>query len=399
MKFHLLSGLLSAVFAIVPPLSTSGNQIVDSANTPVHLHCAAWSGAHMQDFLTFGLEFQTVDYLVSLVKKAKFNCIRLEFSAQMVRDNPIVKASLLKPNPSLVGQTAISIYQHIVDVLTANQIMVILDYHMMDAGWCCDPNDDNGLWYNHNWTEDQVHQQLATMVQLNAKNPWVIGVDLRNEIRPALYYINIFGKKVLDIFQTQYPTWGTGLKTDWKAAAERMGNMVLGYNPNALIFVQGMFVLDSTMVTSILSGTADLQHLRCPQNLQGVFLQPVSLNVPNKVVYSVHSYDWFYNFKNWNATTYEQWKDAVNADWGYLLQYYPVWLGEFGTNVYSQDGNVWWGFLLRYIKETKVHWSVWELAGIEHRETGETNTYGVFNPAYTDFASQPYVQTLQTLMF
>ncbi|KAJ3308975.1 Peptidyl-prolyl cis-trans isomerase cyp8 [Boothiomyces sp. JEL0838] len=392
-------GLISSVLAIVPPLSTAGNQIVDSTNTPVHLHCSAWSGAHMQDFLTFGLEFQSIDYLVSLIKKANFNCIRLEFSAQMVRDNPVVNAALLKPNPSLIGKTAIDIYQHIVSVLTANEIMVILDYHMMDAEWCCVPDDDNGLWYNERWTEDAVMQQLGTMVQLNANNPWVIGVDLRNEIRPALYYFDLFGKKVLNPFKTQYPTWGTGLKTDWKAASERLGNMVLSHNPNALIFIQGLFVLDTTMITSILGGTADLQHLHCPQNLQGVFLQPVSLNVPNKVVYSVHSYEWHYNFKNWTATSYEEWKEAVNTDWGYLLKDHPIWLGEFGTNVYSQDGNVWWQFLLRFIKETKVHWSVWELAGIEQRATGETNTYGVFNPSYTDFASQSYVQTLQTLMF
>ncbi|KAJ3324775.1 hypothetical protein HDV06_006083 [Boothiomyces sp. JEL0866] len=398
MKFQVLAGLVSSVLSIVPPLSTAGNQIVDSTNTPVHLHCSAWSGAHMQDFLTFGLEFQSVEYLVSLIKKANFNCIRLEFSAQMIRDNPVVNAALLKPNPSLIGKTAIDIYQHIVSVLSANEIMVILDYHMMDAEWCCVPDDDNGLWYNERWTEESVMQQLGTLVQLNAKNPWVIGVDLRNEIRPALYYFDLFGKKVLNPFKTQYPTWGTGLKTDWKAASERFGNMVLSYDPNALIFIQGLFVLDTTMITSILSGTADLQHLRCPQNLQGVFLQPVSLNVPNKVVYSVHSYEWFYNFKDWSNTTYEQWRDAVNTDWGYLLKDHPVWLGEFGTNVYNQDGNVWWGFLLRYIKETKVHWSVWELAGIEQRATGETNSYGVFNPSYSDFASQSYVQTLQALI-
>ena len=122
---------LSQTKEIQLPLKTSGTIIVDSKNLPIHLHCVSWSGAHMQDYLTFGLEYQPVTYLVSMIKKARFNCVRLEFSAEMVLKNPIVNPDLLKPNPNLIGKTAIQIYQYIVDQLTSQKIMVILDYHVI----------------------------------------------------------------------------------------------------------------------------------------------------------------------------------------------------------------------------------------------------------------------------
>jgi endoglucanase len=31
--------------------------------------------------------------------------------------------------------------------------MVILNNHMSDAGWCCGNDDNNGMWYNDNYSE------------------------------------------------------------------------------------------------------------------------------------------------------------------------------------------------------------------------------------------------------
>jgi hypothetical protein len=128
-----------------PPLVTSGNQILDKYLKPVHLHCISWSGFHMGDHVVNGLEFSPLGKLVEFIRLARFNCVRLQFSAEMVFKNPIVdKKFLEKYNPELVGLRAIDLYHKVVQEITAKKIMVILDLHMLDSGWCCDQNDDNG---------------------------------------------------------------------------------------------------------------------------------------------------------------------------------------------------------------------------------------------------------------
>lgn len=271
---------------------------------------------------------------------------------------------------------------------------------MMDAKWCCDPFDDNGLWFNSRWSEAQVQAQLETMVRLNANNPWVIGVDIRNEIRPNIHLTTVFGHTVLDPVHTHYPTWNTGLESDWKAAAERFGNLVLANGPNMLVIVQGIFVFQWRDLVDLLGGQTDFSHLHFPQSLRGVANAPIKLNIPDRVVYSAHDYSWHYDVRDWSQVSYDTFKGWVNRDWGYVMAHYPVFMGEFGTS-HDETGmnSVWFHYISRYIKETKVHWSWWEFAGIEFRDTGEENTFGVMNPTFTDFAYYPMIQILQELMF
>jgi len=285
----------------------------------------------MQDYLTFGLEFKPLKHLISLLKNADFNCIRLEFSAEMVQKNPVVRQELLRPNPQLIGKTAIEIYQIIVKELTDNGLMVILDYHMLDAGWCCDPFDENGLWYNSRWPEDQVIEMLSRMVEINKNNSMVIGVDIRNEIRPIIKFTYFLGHKFFDPINSHHPTWGTGLKSDWAGAAERFGNKVLEINPNLLVFIQGMFILEPRDIKIITKGAIP----KFPQTLKDVARKPLQLIVPNKLVYSAHDYVWHYNVDDWEKFTYEDYKKEAEKNWGFITKDYPLFLGEFGAHLFN----------------------------------------------------------------
>lgn len=100
-------------------------------------------------------------------------------------------------------------------------------------------------------------------------NPLVIGNDLRNEIRT-------------DSNQSLEPTWGTGdASTDWKLAATNAGNEVLRRVPDHLIFIEG------------LNYANDMQMIRD---------SPITLEVPNKLVYSFHLYSWQ------NVTSYDNYE-------------------------------------------------------------------------------------------
>ena len=271
---------------------------------------------------------------------------------------------------------------------------------MLDAKWCCNPFDDNGLWFNSRWSEQSVMTQLEIIVKLNANNPWVIGVDLRNEIRPNIHFEKIFGENILDPIHTHYPTWNTGLESDWKAAAERLGNLVLENAPDKLIIVQGIFVFQWSDVVALLDRETDFSHLHFPQSLRGVGRSPIQLNIPNRIVYSAHDYSWHYNVNDWSKISYDTFKSWVDGDWGFVMNNYPVFMGEFGTS-HDETGmtSIWFQYISRYIRETQVHWSWWEFAGVEFRESGEENSFGVMNRYYTDFAFYPMIQKLQELMF
>ncbi|KAJ3320611.1 hypothetical protein HDV06_005129 [Boothiomyces sp. JEL0866] len=362
----------------------------------------------MEDYLAFGLEFQPVQRIINLIKLGGFNCVRFEFSAEMVLKNPIVNSELLKPNPEYIGKSAIEIYQDIVKLLTNQQVMVILDYHMLDAGWCCDPLDENGLWYNKRWTESSVLEQLKVMVELNKNNPYVIGVDVRNEIRPVIKFYTVLGKRILDPINTHHPTWGTGLKSDWAKASERFGNELLQINSNLLIIIQGMFVLDSDHIKLILEGTKPTD-LKFPQQLKDVKKRPIELIYPNKLVYSSHDYSWHYMYDHdkWESVTYEEWREEAESNWGFITKDYPLFLGEFGTSHFKHAlSRPYWTYLLRYMKETKVHWAYWyfvydyrAIEGIQRRSTGEENIFGLLNTDYTDYICPELLHQLQVLMF
>jgi aryl-phospho-beta-D-glucosidase BglC (GH1 family) len=392
----ILSTLLGFAAAISPPLRTSGNQIVDSNGAIVHLHCVNWSGAHTEEYLTYGLEFQPVDKMMDLLVSGGFSCVRYAFSTEMVAKNPIIKSELLQPNPQLIGKTAIEVYQFMVQEFTKRGLMVILDNHMLDAGWCCTPFDNNGAWFNSNWTEEQFIQNLVKMVDLFKDNKYVIGVDLRNEIRPVVNTVKVFGKDVPDIRSVFYPNWGLGGEWDWLEASERAGNAVLTSNPNLLIIVQGRFVIQLEDIKILLNS----QTPKFPQQLRGALFKQPLLRVRNRLVYSSHDYEFHYDV-DFNQISYEQFRAIADANYGFVAQKYPLFLGEIGVPDNAAGvGSVYWRYITRYIQENKFHWAYWNFEGVEQdRRNNQIALYSLLNANFTAYEYPPLLDSLKPLMF
>ena len=96
-------------------------------------------------------------------------------------------------------------------------------------------------------------------------------MDLRNEVRKS----NI-GK----------PTWGDGSKFDWKKAAEIAGSRIHRIAPHWLIIIGGLnYQTDFTKVKN----------------------HPIKLEIPNKLVYSGH----LYNF-TWGPQALWKWTSEQN---------------------------------------------------------------------------------------
>ena len=75
-------------------------------------------------------------------------------------------------------------------------MIVLLNNHISTAMWCCSPHDGEGLWYTNEYPEEMWIQGLELVTQRYLGNPWVAGMDLRNEIRPE---------------HDLGATWGTGI--------------------------------------------------------------------------------------------------------------------------------------------------------------------------------------------
>jgi len=158
-----------------------------------------------------------------------------------------------------------------------------------------------------------VHQRVPELAWVNdwktlatryAGNSTVIGFDLRNEPHTptGVAYANA-------------ATWGTGdPNTDVRLAYQNAGNAILGVDPNALIFCEGI----SNYPNAAATGGFDTTWWG--GNLEGAAQFPVVLSSAGHVVYSAHDYGPDLFQQTWfNSSTTAASLDAVwNKYWGYL---------------------------------------------------------------------------------
>eukprot|EP00929_Paragymnodinium_shiwhaense_P036845 TRINITY_DN19706_c0_g1_i1.p1 TRINITY_DN19706_c0_g1~~TRINITY_DN19706_c0_g1_i1.p1 ORF type:complete len:735 (-),score=108.29 TRINITY_DN19706_c0_g1_i1:393-2471(-) len=237
------------------PLQTLGRYIVDRQHVRVKWSCVNWAGAYSTTYVAGGLQKQPLRTLASRVSELGFNCVRLSYSTEAYVKNPLVDEEYISANEDMLGLRFQDIFDRVVEALTDEGIMVIINNHISTAGWCCNPTQDDGYWYTPDYNETLWIESLTGLARRYRPNPLVVAYDLRNEPHD-----NPQG----DV------TWGDGsLKTDWAAAAQRAGNQVLAVNPDALIVVSALcFCID----------------------LRGEMHHQVELMYPNRIVYEVHNY-------------------------------------------------------------------------------------------------------------
>jgi endoglucanase len=354
---------------------TSGNQILDSNNTPVRVAGLNWYGFETTDFIAHGLWAQDYKSILETVKAQGYNTIRIPFSNQMVESNPVpTNLSFYNTQPintDLQGQTSLVILDKIVSYCGQIGVRVILDNHRSEAG---NSAEDNGLWYTSaypesNWISDWV--QLASRYNGNTT---VIGFDLRNEPHNSA-------------------SWGdNNAATDWRAAAERAGNAVLGVNPNLLIFVEGIQNYNNN-------------YYWWGGNLEGAGQYPVQLSMANRVVYSAHDYGPDLSGQSWfnGSTTTASLNSVWTSYWAYLSidNIAPVWLGEFGTTNNSADiagtspgsQGQWFQSMIQFLAaHPAIDWTYWALNGEDE--------FGLLDTKYDSIpASAQKQQALASIQF
>lgn len=237
------------------PLRTFSRYIVDSENMRVKWACVNWGGAYLPTHVVGGLEVQPLDNLTRRISELGFNCVRLAYSTQGYVTNPLIDRANLAANPDMQGLRFRDAFDRVVESLTNEGLMVIINNHVSKSGWCCNVAQDEGLWYVPGYNESCWINSLVGLAQKYKANPLVVAFDLRNEPHDT---------------PVGPLTWGDGnRKSDWAMAAERAGNEVLQASPDVLI------------VVSAICFCMDLRPMKRHQ---------INLMYPNRVVYEVHNY-------------------------------------------------------------------------------------------------------------
>jgi endoglucanase len=404
---------------------TSGTQIVNPSGAPFVVSGVNWYGAETTAYAPGGLWAQDYTFILNEIKQNGFNAIRVPFSNQMWESDPVPSNHFVGLCPSCKGKHARDILAKIINYAGSIGLHIILDNHRSEAG---NSNEANGLWYivsnssnypESSWTNDWVHvidwvhgiaqtQGATDTVTVNylASDgfPTVLGFDLRNEPHTVCSRsgCNYLGGS----------TWGTGdgidptvnpnpnpftptcisssTCHDWRLAAERAGDSILGEAANhgwdtPLIFVEGISQYPTATGTQA-NGPYDFYwqggQLQGVNGNAGNAGAPIVLNaggtasnlgaaVNDAIVYSAHDYGPSLFVQPWFTTDtcyvrgcsphsladiwVAHWifinLGQVNPAWPGHSSYpwsntgataytsAPVWLGEFGTGNTSSDIN------------------------------------------------------------
>lgn len=319
-------------------LHTSGSDILNASNQAVRLSGLNWFGFETSKYAPHGLSVRNWKSILAQIKSQGYNVIRLPFSSAMLKSGAKPSGIDYTINPDLEGLTSLQVMDKIVREARAQGLKIILDNHRSTPGEGPEPG---GLWYTDGYPES-VWMTNWKMLAIRYKyNEAVIGVDLRNEPYGAC--------------------WGCGdAAKDWRLAAEKAGNAILSVNPNLLIIVEGVAEYEG-------------QHTWWGGNLMGAKDHPVRLNVPDRLVYSVHEYPesiypqpWFRDSK------YPENLPAVwDQYWGYLVKenIAPVLIGEFGTRYEAARDQQWLQTFQTYLGQKELNWIFWSL-NPDSRDTG-----------------------------
>lgn len=412
------------------PLRTLGTWLVDNHDHRVRLRCVNWYGAHLETLVVGGLDKQPLAKLAFTIRALGFNCVRLPYSLELQLRPTRPKQDFLIANPELLNASGLEILDKTVAALAAARILVVLNNHQGSAMWCCSESDGEGLWYTPEYPEQAWLDSLRSLTARYRDEPFVIGYDLRNELRSALLPIPTGTSERFT------PDWGSGDNdTDWAAAALRGALAVSEKDPKALLFVEGLnFATD-------LSGVRSGGRLHKHPELHG------------RVVYEAHDYCWYHpellvawcfhwisigwalcllwdvlrnrNLKghprgdvryfriavvialsiSWSVSTwlasYWHFAAVISSRWGFLIEEgeAPLWLGEFGTNGpwvtvdrWMEVGEVtWWRHIVRYIREHEVDYAYWAING---DKAGEDETFGLLTHDYATLRHPWIVEAL-----
>jgi len=323
---------VNAAQTIALPLSTRGAKIVDAHGSAVLLRGVNWFGMETDLHAPHGLWKRDYKDMLAQIKSLGYNLIRLPFSVEAMQQINISGVDfLLGSNKELQDKMPILVMDAIVQEAERQGLLILLDCHGLKD------NHIGELWYGDGFREADWINTWMKLASRYKSHPNVIGADLKNEPHGVA-------------------SWGTNNPlTDWRLAAERVGNAILSVNRNWLIVVEG--------VEMNVPGQKLPIHWQ-GGNLEGVRRYPVRLSQMHKLVYSPHEYGPGVHHQPWFSSS--TFPENLPNIWEKAFYYIsrekiaPIFIGEFGgRRVDNSPEGIWQNQFVKFIASKKLSFAYW----------------------------------------
>ncbi|KAJ3123051.1 hypothetical protein HK100_011741 [Physocladia obscura] len=376
------------------PLSAASTVIVNAQQQPVLLHGLNWP-AHLDYMIPEGLQFQSLNVIVSNITALGLNSVRLTYATQMVdeffgdsvdtlpsRTNRTldgfvptnILAQIMLANPWISSTTTtMDIFDRAVNSLAQAGLMVILDNHVSRAMVCCEDNDGNGFFGDTYFNITRWIRGLEFIAGRYSNVSQVVAISLRNELR------------------TQITDWQGAWYTNMANAAVVVHNA----NPNALVIVSGI---------NYASTLAFLQD--DPFNVTTTY--PA---LKKKIVYEVHWFSTAYsNSTDWtnDPTACTTVTALENENAGFVLQSSysykaPLLLTEFTVNTDlftsapSWDHNF-FECVMAWTQPNSIGWLQWVISASYYTNVTKDAGLGLLTTDFSGPSNQEYVNALKNYL-
>ncbi|KAK5630330.1 hypothetical protein RRF57_006045 [Xylaria bambusicola] len=382
------------------PLVTSGRWITDATGAKVTYVGINWPGS-LETMIPEGLQYQSIEALVSKIKSLGMNVIRLTYATEMIdqyydndekditiqqafvdalgqQDGMAIYEKVVSNNPSFGAETTrLQVFDAIAAECAKQEIYVHLDNHISKAGWCCSPIDGNSWWNDVYFDVNNWGRGLSFMAEHGKSWPNLMSMSLRNELR-----ISLNDTQVASSYNWE----------DWYKYVRQGADAIHAANPDVLIFLSG---LDSDKnLTAVVQGAA-LQLGTATFNrddFEGYG--------DNKLVLELHVYD---NILGTPSSDCSEITDRLfNAGFETLTNnatnQFPLVVTEFGfPQNESTATNSYASCLLSYFPSQHAGWMIWVLGGSYYIREGTQDRdedWGLLSHDGSSWRSSDFVNKL-----
>ncbi|KAF2824435.1 glycosyl hydrolase family 5 protein-like protein/cellulase, partial [Ophiobolus disseminans] len=365
------------------PFHTSNQWVVDSKGAKFTYVGVNWPGAG-EVMIPEGLQYQSIESIVSKIKNLKMNSVRLTFAIEMIDD---IKdrggdVTIQKAFQKALGSKGDAVYANVVKnnpqfsattTRLQQQIYVHLDNHMSKGKWCCGGGDGNTWFGDTDFNVNNWRRGLEYMADWSKKWPNMVSIGLRNEFRKP-------------------DKAGSSLAYNWRTWYEQVipaADLVNKANPNILIFLSG---LDYDTKMTPIPGGDDLGG--------GKKFLLSDFKYKDKLVLELH------NYQNSAGACGDiesgLWNNGFKATGAKAVNVMPVLLTEFGfTQADNSYSKVYATCLKKLMPQWKSGWMVWALSGSYYIRSGTQDfeeAWGLLNHQWSDWRNKDAITALKGMV-
>ena len=364
-------------------LTTDGNKIVDKNGTQVWLTGVNWFGYNTGTNIFDGCWSCNMDAALKAIADHGFNLLRIPISAELInnwKDGVYPQANFNQAtNAELVGMNSQEIFDYALRLCKKYGIKVMIDIHSANT-------DASGhmtnLWYTDKVSLQDYYSALVYIANRYKNDDTIVAYDLKNEPH---------GKP-----NEEKAIWNDSeLDNNWRYVAKTAGWLILKYNPNALIVIEGIEIYPKDIkANGDFSSTNDADYYFnwWGGNLRGVKDYPIDFGSEEKnrqIVYSPHDYGPTVYKQPWfeGSFTYESLKkDCWDENWFYIYEdgTAPILIGEWGGFMNDEANLSWMTDLRQLISNYHLNYTFWCF------NANSSDTGGLVKDDFTTWDNEKY---------